>query len=87
MDTYDTPTQDNPMKLHSVYDIIEIIMPKSLEGEQEAIIDIIKSALMKFSTKKYVMDAVSTIKILLISEKLQSQLTKGRCNYECRRNN
>lgn len=51
MDTYKTPTQDNPMKLHSVYDIIKIKMPKSLEGEQEAIIDIIKSALMKFSTK------------------------------------
>lgn len=50
MDTYDTPTQDNPMKLHSVYNITEIIMPKSLEGEQEDIIDIIKSALMKFST-------------------------------------
>ena len=51
MDTYKTPTQDNPMKLHSVYDIIEIIMPKSLEGEQKTIVDIIKSALMKFSTK------------------------------------
>jgi len=51
MDTYKTPTQDNPMKLHSVYDIIEIIMPKSLECKQETIIEIIKQALIIYSTK------------------------------------
>ncbi len=50
MDTYDTPTQDNPMKLHSVYNIIEIKMPKSLEGKQETVIETIKSALTIFST-------------------------------------
>lgn len=51
MDTYKTPTQDNPMKLHSVYNIIEINMPKSLEGKQETDIETIKSALTIFSTK------------------------------------
>ena len=51
MDTYKIPTQDNPMKLHSVYNIIRIIMPKSLEGEQETVIEAIKSALPIFHTK------------------------------------
>ena len=51
MDTYKTPTQDNPMKLHSVYNFIEINIPKSLEGKQETVIETIKSALTIFSTK------------------------------------
>lgn len=51
MDTYKTPTQDNPMKLHGVYNIIEINMTKSLDGKQETIIEIIKQALIIYSTK------------------------------------
>ena len=51
MDTYKTPTKDNPMKLHGVYDITEIVMPKTLDGKQETIIEIIKQALIIYSTK------------------------------------
>lgn len=51
MHVYDAPTPDNPMKLHCVYDITEIVMPKSLDGKQETIIEIIKQALIIYSTK------------------------------------
>ncbi|MGN0639659.1 MAG: hypothetical protein ACI4JT_01775 [Oscillospiraceae bacterium] len=55
MDTYKTPTKDNPMKLHNVYYITSIVMPKALDGKQETIIEIIKQSLMVFSTK-YIRD-------------------------------
>ena len=51
MHVYDAPTPDNPMKLHGVYDITKIVMPKSLECKQETIIEIIKQALIIYSTK------------------------------------
>lgn len=50
MKTYRTPSQDDAMILHSIYDIIEIVMLKVLDGKQETIIDIIKSALTIYST-------------------------------------
>ena len=51
MHVYDAPTPDNPMKLHSIYEINRIVMPKSLDGKQETIIEIIKQALIIYSTK------------------------------------
>ena len=51
MHVYDAPTPDNPMKLHGVYDITKIVIPKTLEGKQETIIEIIKQALIIYSTK------------------------------------
>lgn len=40
-----------PLGLHCVYDITEIVMPKTLDGKQETIIEIIKQALIIYSTK------------------------------------
>ena len=51
MDVYDASTADYPMRLHGVYDITEIVMPKTLDGKQETIIEIIKQALIIYSTK------------------------------------